>query len=56
MAWQEKIPHVHTYHTLYPEYAKFYFPGFKKWNEKTAEKLSAVLCNATTEIIAPSVP
>lgn len=48
------IPHVHTYHTLYPEYAKFYFPGFKKWNQKGAEKLSAIFCNATTEIISPS--
>lgn len=48
------IPHVHTYHTLYPEYAKFYFPGFKKWNQKGAEKLSALFCNQATEIIAPS--
>jgi 1,2-diacylglycerol 3-alpha-glucosyltransferase len=54
VARQEDIPHVHTYHTLYPEYAKFYFPGFKKWNEKGAEKLSALFCNATTEVIAPS--
>ena len=48
------IPHVHTYHTLYPEYAKFYFPGFKKWNQKSAEMLSALFCNQATEIIAPS--
>ncbi len=54
VARQQDIPHVHTYHTLYPEYAKFYFPGFKKWNEKGAEKLSALFCNATTEVIAPS--
>lgn len=54
VARQHQIPHVHTYHTLYPEYAKFYFPGFKKWNEKGAEKLSAVFCNNATEIIAPS--
>lgn len=54
VARQQKLPHVHTYHTLYPEYAKFYFPGFKKWNAKAAEKLSAVFCNATTEVIAPS--
>lgn len=51
---QYDIPHIHTYHTLYPEYAKFYFPGFKKWNQKTAEKLSAIFCNAATEIISPS--
>lgn len=54
VARQQDIPHIHTYHTLYPEYAKFYFPGFKKWNEKGAERLSAVFCNATTEVIAPS--
>nr|MDP9212292.1 glycosyltransferase [bacterium] len=48
------IPHVHTYHTLYPEYAKFYFPGFKRWNEKGAEKLSALFCNQVTEVISPS--
>lgn len=51
---QYDIPHIHTYHTLYPEYAKFYFPGFKQWNGRAAEKLSAVFCNAATEIIAPS--
>ncbi len=54
VARQQDIPHIHTYHTLYPEYAKFYFPGFKKWNGKAAEKLSALFCNATTEVIAPS--
>ncbi len=54
VARQERIPHVHTYHTLYPEYVKFYWPGFKKWNQRAAEKLSAVFCNAATEIIAPS--
>lgn len=54
VARQEKIPHVHTYHTLYPEYAKFYFPGFKRWNQKGAEKLSALFCNSVTEIVAPS--
>lgn len=54
VARQERIPHIHTYHTLYPEYVKFYWPGFKKWNQRAVEKLSAVFCNATTEIIAPS--
>lgn len=54
VAWSEKIPHIHTYHTLYPEYVKFYWPGFKKWNQRAAEKLSAVFCNKATEVIAPS--
>ncbi|MSU75879.1 glycosyltransferase family 4 protein [Patescibacteria group bacterium] len=54
IARQQDIPHVHTYHTLYPEYAKIYFPGFKKWNERNAERLSALFCNAVTEIISPS--
>lgn len=51
---QQHLPFVHTYHTLYPEYAKFYFPGFDKWNEKATEKLSAVFCNFADKIIAPS--
>ena len=54
VARAQKIPHVHTYHTLYPEYAKFYFPGFKKWNERAAERLSALFCNNVDEIISPS--
>ncbi len=54
VARQYKLPHVHTYHTLYPEYVKFYFPGFKKWNEKAAEKFSALFCNQVTEVVAPS--
>lgn len=54
VARKHGLPHVHTYHTLYPEYAKFYFPGFKSWNQKGAEKLSALFCNQATEIIAPS--
>lgn len=54
IAWRNKIPHVHTYHTMYPEYAKIYFPGFKKWNQKAAEKLSMLFCNRADHIIAPS--
>lgn len=48
------VPHIHTYHTLYPEYAKLYFPGFKRWNERGMKKISAVFCNATDHVIAPS--
>lgn len=54
VARRQKIPHVHTYHTLYPEYVKFYFPGFKKYNQRAAERLSALFCNQATEIISPS--
>ncbi len=54
IARQQKLPHVHTYHTLYPEYAKFYFPGFKRWNARAAEKLSALFCNRVDEVIAPT--
>lgn len=54
ISWRQKLPHVHTYHTLYPEYVKFYWPGFKRWNQKSAERLSAMFCNRVTEIIAPS--
>lgn len=54
VARQQKIPHIHTYHTLYPEYVKFYFPGFKRYNQRTAERLSAIFCNQATEIVSPS--
>ena len=54
VARREDIPHVHTYHTLYPEYAKLYFPGFKKWNGRAAERMSALFCNAVTEVVSPS--
>ncbi len=54
VARQLKIPHVHTYHTLYPEYAKLYFPGFKRWNEKGAEKWSQLFCNRADHVVAPS--
>lgn len=54
VSWRQRLPHVHTYHTLYPEYVKFYWPGFKRWNQKSAERLSAMFCNRVTEVIAPS--
>lgn len=54
VARQQNIPHVHTYHTLFPEYAKLYFPGFKRWNERGMRKISSMFCNAADHIIAPS--
>ncbi len=49
-----KIPLVHTYHTLYPEYVKSYIFGGKIITPKMAEKLSALYCNRCEAIIAPS--
>ncbi len=49
-----KIPLVHTYHTLYPEYVKSYIFGGKIITPKMAEKISALYCNRCETVIAPS--
>lgn len=48
-----KIPLVHTYHTLFPEYVH-YLKMPEKWSKKMAEKISAIYCNMCDHIIAPS--
>jgi len=47
------VPHVHTYHTLYPEYVHYLGKG-KIISKKGAEKLSALYCNRCQTVIAPS--
>jgi 1,2-diacylglycerol 3-alpha-glucosyltransferase len=53
LSWRYKIPHVHTYHTLWTEYAHYSFlprgvgKGFLKW-------WSRVFCNKCDLIISPS--
>lgn len=54
VARSEGIPHIHTYHTLYPEYARHYFPGPKGLAEFAAKKVTTHFCNQTTQVIAPS--
>lgn len=49
-----RIPLVHTYHTLFPEYVKSYIFGGRIITPKMAERLSALYCNRCDVIIAPS--
>jgi len=48
-----RIPHLHTYHTIYPEYVH-YLAGGKMISPRAAEKLSAFYCNACSGIVVPS--
>lgn len=52
MARKFKIPYVHTYHTLYPEYVHYIWDT--KYTNKLAKKLSRDFCNKCDTIIAPS--
>jgi len=47
-----KIPYIHTYHTLYPDYVHYIWKT--KITEKLAKKLSKDFCNTNDLIIAPS--
>lgn len=49
-----KIPHVHTYHTIYAEYVH-HFPGHKILPARqVVEGYSSFFCNACDAIVAPS--
>ena len=48
-----KIPHVHTYHTFWPEYVH-YIPLGSRYTKMTAERFSALFCNRCDGIIAPT--
>ena len=48
-----RIPHIHTYHTIYPEYVHYFAKG-RMISSRAAEKLSAMYCNVCTAIVAPS--
>ncbi|HAZ30951.1 TPA: glycosyltransferase family 4 protein [Candidatus Acetothermia bacterium] len=50
-----KIPHVHTYHTLYMEYRR-YLPRPLRPPPRTVEHLSRTFCNRCDTIVAPSRP
>lgn len=47
-----KIPYIHTYHTLYPDYVHYIWKT--KITENLAKKLSKDFCNTNDLIIAPS--
>ncbi|OQY35265.1 MAG: hypothetical protein B6241_01875 [Spirochaetaceae bacterium 4572_59] len=48
-----KIPHVHTYHTFWPDYVH-YVPLGSRYTKLTAEHYSALFCNRCDAIIAPT--
>ncbi len=52
VARRHKIPYVHTYHTLYPEYVHYVWET--RLTRKLAETLSRGFCQACDSIIAPS--
>ncbi len=53
MAKKLKLPLIHTYHTLFPEYVH-YLRLPCKITRKMAEKASAIYCNFCSHVIAPS--
>ena len=52
VARRHKIPYVHTYHTLYPEYVHYVWET--RLTKKLAERLSREYCDVCDSIIAPS--
>ncbi len=52
VAWRKRIPYVHTYHTLYPEYVHYVWDT--RLTKKLAERLSRDFCQRCDSIIAPS--
>lgn len=52
LARRQRIPYVHTYHTLYPEYVHYVWDT--RLTRKLAERLSREFCEACDSIIAPS--
>ena len=52
VAKKYKIPFVHTYHTLYPEYVHYIWEA--KFTKELAKRLSKDFCNNFNLIIAPS--
>lgn len=51
-AKRRRIPYVHTYHTLYPEYVHYVWET--RLTKKLAERLSRDFCEMCTSIVAPS--
>ncbi len=52
VARRHRVPYVHTYHTLYPEYVHYIWET--RLTRKLAEVLSREFCDACDSIIAPS--
>lgn len=53
VAKRHKLPHVHTYHTLFREYLH-YLPRLIRPSRRMAERISAVFCNRCDAVTVPS--
>ncbi len=53
-AHRYRLPHVHTYHTLYTEYRR-YLPALIRPPRRIVERYSRSFCNRCDVVIAPSV-
>ena len=53
VARKYKLPHVHTYHTLFTEYLH-YLPRLIRPSRRMAERISAAFCNRCDAITTPS--
>lgn len=53
VARRYKLPHVHTYHTLFTEYLH-YLPRLIRPTRRMAERISAAFCNRCDAITTPS--
>ncbi len=51
-ARRKRLPYVHTYHTLYPEYVHYVWET--RLTRRLAERLSRDFCEACSSIVAPS--
>lgn len=52
VAHRHRVPYVHTYHTLYPEYVHYVWET--RLTKKLAERLSRDFCQRCSSIVAPS--
>lgn len=52
MAKRFRVPFVHTYHTLYPEYVHYVWEA--RLTRKLAERMSRDYCNQCDTVLAPS--
>jgi len=52
VARRRKIPYIHTYHTLYPEYVHYVWET--RLTKRLAERLSRDFCQQCSSIVAPS--
>lgn len=52
VARRHRVPYVHTYHTLYPDYVHYVWET--RLTKKLAERLSRDFCQQCSSIVAPS--